>query len=142
MSRYLIYFKPLTPYFFGGEQTFGDGENVNYFAKSNVFPQQTTILGTLRKEVLIQKGLFKENFSDYTDDKKIRMNELIGNQSYNIKSPFKFGVIKSISPLFIAESDNTYYINIPKDFGLNFKINRKLKSWLDRERAFSPHLSN
>ena len=33
MTDYLVKLTPLTPFFFGGENTFGEGEETNYFAK-------------------------------------------------------------------------------------------------------------
>ena len=118
MPTFLITFKPVASYFFGGEQTFGEGDEANYFAKSNPFPQQTTILGTLRKEVLIQDGVYKENFKEYTDNDVKIMNGLIGNQSFQIGEPMDFGVIKSLSPIFLMQNNESFYISAPKDRNL------------------------
>jgi CRISPR-associated protein Cmr3 len=86
----LITFTPLDYFFFGGENTLGqDGEN--YFARSNPFPQQTTIVGTIR-HLLYNQGL---NY---------------GNHSFNAKIPNQindFGMLQSISPIFIHKNEGT-----------------------------------
>ena len=48
----LIQLAPLSDFFFGGEATFGQGQNQHYFVRSNPWPQQTTLLGMLRYELL------------------------------------------------------------------------------------------
>lgn len=104
MSKYLVKLKPLTPFFFGGENTFGEGE-VNYFAKSNYLPQQTTILGFLRYELLSQNGLIG------TDPVSQKWADLIGSQSFECvdnKFTASFGAIKNISPVFIMDDNNSY----------------------------------
>ncbi len=104
MSKYLVKLKPLTPFFFGGENTFGEGE-VNYFAKSNYMPQQTTILGFLRYELLAQNGLIG------TDPVSQKWDDLIGSQSFECvddKFTASFGAIKNISPVFIMDGNDSY----------------------------------
>ena len=46
--NYEIRIRPLDYYFFGSEATFGNLEQQNYFAKTQLFPQQTTVIGMLR----------------------------------------------------------------------------------------------
>jgi len=141
MSTFLITFKPVVSFFFGGEQTFGEGDEANYFAKSNPFPQQTTILGTLRKEVLIQEGVYKENFNKYTyNDVKI-MNGLIGNQSFRIGELENFGVIKSLSPVFLIQNNDSFYISAPKDRNLTY-CRESGKSFLNNEKDTIPFFTN
>ena len=95
MTRYLITLTPVGMFFFGGEETFGDGTNDNYFARSNSFPQQTTLLGMLRKEVLVREKVFKEKINDYTPDDKKRMAALIGDRSFQLEGGDQdFGKIK------------------------------------------------
>jgi len=57
--RYLITIKPLEPFIFGGDNTFGkigDKENGTYLVKSRQFPQQSAVLGMLKKEIMIQNS--------------------------------------------------------------------------------------
>jgi len=128
-NRYLITLKPLEPFFFGGEQTFGEGESVNYFAKSMFFPQQTTLLGMLRKEILIKEGLLTKKIRGEWIDKplKEKAKKLIGNTKFSLNQDenFKnnnFGVIKSISSVFL-EKENDFFILV-KDF---FKYDVEIK---------------
>jgi len=104
MSRKLITLKPLTPYFFGGENTFGDGK-INYYAHSNYLPQQTTILGMLRYELLHQNDLIG------TDPMVKDWKSLIGENSFQrIEENFidEFGAIEKISPVFLSNHNQHY----------------------------------
>lgn len=126
MALYLLGLKPLGSFFFGGEVTFGDGENINYLVKSNFFPQQTTILGMLRKEMLIQKGyLGMTDKGEVLKANKKEIEMLIGPESFDInKKDQDFGVINKISPVFLYKSDyswkKSFFSVAPKDFGLEF----------------------
>jgi len=120
MNNYLIKLIPQSPFFFGGEKTFGDGHNTNYFAKSSPFPQQTSILGMLRKNLLIQHNIFKENWDDYTEiDRTQRIPQLIG-QAFQMNIDNNFGKIKRLSPVFIANSSG-FFMSEPKDNGFIYQ---------------------
>lgn len=54
---YLIRLRPAGNFFFGGEVTFGGAGDVNYLVHSNPFPQQTALLGMLRRLVLQKQGI-------------------------------------------------------------------------------------
>lgn len=112
--------KPLDVFFFGNERTFGyKNEEKNYLVKSNPFPQQTAILGMIRKEILIRKGKLKHNW-DYSEKDREEIKELIGEESFDIsiKDEQNFGMIKSISPVFLCEGDK-YFIQAPMDHTLS-----------------------
>ncbi len=141
MSTFLITFKPVASYFFGGEQTFGEGEEANYFAKSNPFPQQTTILGTLRKEVLIRDGVYKENFNEYTDIDVEKINGLIGEQSFRVGEPVDFKVIKSLSPIFLVQNNKSFYISAPKDRNLIYSPEPG-RAFVNNKKDTIPFFSN
>jgi len=85
--KYLLKITPLGTFFFGGEKTFtsASGET-NYFARSNFWPQQTTILGSLRYIVGKEKGF-------HTD--KIGKHSFIANYNNG------FGIISKLSPVFL-----------------------------------------
>jgi len=139
MKNYLIKLTPVSMFFFAGEKHFGNMTNTNYFAKSNLFPQQTTLLGMLRKELLIQEGIFKIN-GNYSDDDYVKINELIGGQSFQENKQNSFGKIKSLSPVFISKNEDNF-ITIPKDYGFIFKkINGK--SNLNKDKLFVPFMEN
>lgn len=139
MKRFLIKLFPLTPFFFGSERTFGDKQNINYFAKSNPFPQQTSVLGMLRKEILIQSKKFKENRRNYSPQDKEEIKDLIGAHSFRIGSDNHFGKILKISPVFIA-NEHDYFIKIPFDEGITFE--KKVgKTHLNHKLEFVPFAS-
>lgn len=89
----LVTFTPLEPYFFGGETTHGNGRERNYFSKSNPYPQQTTLCGTLR-HLLCKNGL------DF------------GQQSFTPNNPrlTEYGELLGISPLFLKSPSGKYFL--------------------------------
>jgi len=136
VKKYFIKLEPLTPFFFGGEETFGDGDSKNYFVKSNKFPQQTTLLGMIRKELLIQKRIIKKK---YNEDERKNLIDLIGNKSFDISSEEKqdFGIIENISPLFLSDKDNNIYYKAPFAKGYKFNPNPSIKTNLSEKVYFS-----
>lgn len=124
MALYLIKLSPIGDFFFGGENTFGKSGNdknrrTNYLVHSTKFPQQTTILGMLRKELLIQSGIFKESLEEYKPEDIKKMKELIGNSSFKIEAKDNtsndFGKINGISPIFFINEKEEIILNLPKD---------------------------
>lgn len=119
--KYRIEFKPLDRYFFGGEMTFGENkEKANYFAKSNLMPPPSTVLGALRYEVLRQKGLL-----NYGSDKRAEVEACIGAHSFSIEKALvsgeinSYGILKKISPLFISDTKTgNYFTAMPLDYGI------------------------
>jgi len=81
----LVTFMPSDAFFFGGESTFGNGDNRNFYAASNAFPQQTTLVGVLRH------ALYEAGYANN-----------IG-ESFRVNSPPNFGFLESISPVFIYQ---------------------------------------
>lgn len=134
MYEYLIKLKPLDMFFFGGEITFSSGGEVksdeegkgtsgrqdkrkNYLVTSNLFPQQTSLLGMIRKQLLKNKNMFKENPKDYTQHDIADMKKLIGERSFSFggrKEKQSFGVIENLSPVFIMKKDEMY-VSVPLD---------------------------
>lgn len=105
-QKVLITLRPLQPYFFGGEETFGPpGESSNYFAKSRKLPQQTTLLGMLRYELLAIKGWLNNN-------EKEKGNALVGEKSFDGITK-DFGIIEGLSPLFLMKEEDAY-LPLPK----------------------------
>lgn len=89
----LVTFTPLEPYFFGGETTHGNGRERNYYSKSNLYPQQTTICGTLR-HLLYKNGLeFGAHSFTPNDERLTEYGELLG-----------------ISPLFLRNPSEQYFL--------------------------------
>lgn len=102
---YLIKLTPLDKFFFGQKKTFGD-DNANYFVYSSHFPQQTTLLGLLRYQLLQIAG--EEIFKDNKIQDEHKAGELIGEQSFSpfVKEKLQFGIIESLSPVFIIDKKN------------------------------------
>lgn len=118
-KTYRITLTPLDWYFFGGEKTFGEGNDSEYLAKSNLFPQQTALLGAIRYQILKRNGRLAEAGSkiSYSDP---FISSLIGEKSFSINEKTSdFGVIKSITPLCIAEKDTLYY---PAGFSSRYNV--------------------
>ncbi len=90
----LVTLTPMDSFFFGGEQTFGNGDKRNFYAESRFFPQQTSIIGVLR-HVLFEADQ-QQNFG----------------KSFMVGKANDFGWIKSISPVFIHSKNKTLGIPI------------------------------
>jgi CRISPR-associated protein Cmr3 len=108
----LITLSPTGHYFFGGETTFGNGEERNYFAHSNPLPQQTTLLGMLRYELLRLNNAL--SIKGKIPDKAIT---IVGEKGfeYTESSP-NFGCISSLSPLFLwNETEKQAYFKMSKE---------------------------
>ncbi|MBU1994373.1 hypothetical protein KKC15_06655 [bacterium] len=112
--RYLITLKPLEPFLFGGDNTYGnlgDKENGTYLVHSRLFPQQSAILGMLKKEMMTQAGFLTRKIrgewvdQHFTEKAKL----LVGSEKFNITSLSlqSFGAIKNISPIFIRRNGKT-----------------------------------
>jgi CRISPR-associated protein Cmr3 len=113
--RKLIRLKPLGFYFFGGNITFSDD---SYIATSRKFPQQTTILGMLRKTLLLQNNLLSIKRKGMWVDDYVSAKKLVGDMNFSLDHDFSLGVIKKISPLFFIK-DNQKFIYRVKD--LNYE---------------------
>ena len=114
--KYKVRLTPHEKFFFGGEKTFGEGKEANYFVRSNYFPQQTGVLGFVRHQLLIQcndNNIFKNNKIQDKD----KANELIGKTSFRMDNDFafNFGKIKSLSPVFIS-NNQTYFFPSNKEY--------------------------
>lgn len=144
--RYKILFTPLDSFFWGGEKTFG-ADNENYFVKSRFFPQQTTILGTLRFEFLQQNNLFIKTASGLSINDKNEAKRIVGNKSFDVdaKSCNEFGMIKSLSPVFISykndngNEDDLYVMPFDEELNLVFE---KGNSLFNINKDFIPFYTN
>ncbi len=103
----LITLAPLSDFFFGNERTFGQ-DNSHYYAKSDKFPQQTSLLGMLRYELLKSSP----NLFDLGKDKvsnEIDAQKLIGTKGFGVLHDFAYGIIEGISPVFLLSPDHVPY---------------------------------
>ena len=124
MNKYLITLTPIDKFFFGGDMTFKVGEDENsdynrkfssYIIESNLFPQQTSLLGMLRFFLLRHSCYFDRK--SIIPDKKDLVCDLIGEHSFQVNedghSENKFGCICSVTSCFIRqeliENGNSVY---------------------------------
>lgn len=115
---YRMTLTPLAPYFFGGEHTFGADESrreaMRYSAQSTRFPQQSAVLGMLRKTLLIEAGLMTmHKRGEWVDAKEgdtyARAKALCGTGSFSYEQAFDTGSIEAISPIFVAQNGIDYF---------------------------------
>lgn len=117
--KYLVKMTPLELYTFGTEISykFTSTENsgkTTYFVRSKEVPEQTTVFGMLRYAVLKNEGLLKSSFH-YTSEELDKLKSCIGRESFQFSSKEKqdFGYLKNISPVFLIDENNNYYIKNP-----------------------------
>jgi CRISPR-associated protein Cmr3 len=127
--KYKITLTPLEPYLFGGDNTFGkllnDKEKKEtpelgtYLVKSRQFPQQSAILGMLRKEIMTQYNLLTRKVrGEWVDkDDKDKAINLVGDQKFDIQKqePQNFGSINSISPIFLQRQNESFIKKVDID---------------------------
>ncbi len=126
-TSYIIRLTPVGKFFFGGERNFSGMDNEHYFVKSRLFPQQTSLLGLLRFQLLRASGILTDPFSGHAVDPERATDaaELIGEKSFEINNETgfdekKFGVIGGISHLFLSKGNNFYHKN-PIDGNATFE---------------------
>lgn len=120
---------PLGRFFFGGEVVFGndnaqDGRRRSYLVESKILPQQTSLLGMLREELLRQNNLL---YPWASDEKKEKAVKLIGSTGFALEidekgtaassQPQGFGLIKGLSPLFLQNREGELFQPTPLDDG-------------------------
>jgi len=120
MPNYQIKLTPIDSYFFGGEKHKLESNQLkaDYFVESNLYPQQTTLLGMLRYYLLFRAGkLLNKNSNSYARNEAA---ELIGEKSFAYNSANQFGKIQSISPLYFLHQSKPYHF-APFDYNFNYK---------------------
>lgn len=115
MGKYLITLKPMEPYFFGGERTFGfgrkTGQKQQYYIVSENTPSQPTLFGTLRYIIL------SRNNALWKQDNCSKAESWVGKESFsfeNINNDTGFGIINGISPLFLIKNGE-WFVRTPMD---------------------------
>lgn len=99
-----IWLQPLGKFFFGGESSFKEGNEETrrstYVLHSRYFPQQTSALGLVRNQLLLQNGLLRDNSCRIYN--RSEAAKLIGNRGFTLNRDNEYGIIKRISPVYIA----------------------------------------
>jgi hypothetical protein len=112
--KQLITLTPLEPWFFGTDRTLAypdvriQQRDGGYFIQSLDAPSQTTLFGALRYLGIENPDT---NFSLSEEDKA-----RIGVNSFRLGDVEQFfGAIKGISPLYLLDAENCFYVPIPFD---------------------------
>ena len=137
--KYLVTLSPLEPFLFGGDNTFGKlGDEINgtYLVKSRQFPQQSAILGMLKKEIMTQNNLLTRQLKgEWVEPKnKQKAENLVGIEKFDIfsKSIQNFGKIKNISPMFFIKNDEIFIKKVDIDsFDFEDGVLKGYKSKID-----------
>ena len=118
----LITLTPLEPFLFGGDSTFGkkgDKEKGTYLVKSRQFPQQSAVLGMLKKEIMTQSGVLTRKVrGEWVDSyKKKEANDLVGVEKFDMtaKEPQDFGAIKSLGSVFLMRDNEAFIKKVDID---------------------------
>lgn len=127
MYKYKIELTPVEAFFFGGEKHVRtrNGLEMNYFAKSELYPQQTTLLGVLRYYLLMKNGLLNPNKNQKTTEAKV----YIGEASFDFESEIEqdFGKIKNISHLYFKKNEQKYVF---APLTLNFALKKEYGNFI------------
>jgi len=120
--RYLITLTPLEPFMFGGDQTFGvlgDKEAGSYLVQSRQFPQQTALLGMVKREMMTQAGfLTRKRRGEWVDEwKKVDAVNLVGYEKFDMLANEEqdLGAINTLSPLFLIHNNQRYIKKVDID---------------------------
>lgn len=112
-----IWLQPLGKFFFGGESSFKEGDEENrsstYILHSRYYPQQTSALGLIRNQLLLQNGLLWDNSAHLTDRPKAKA--LIGGHSFKPPHTGSYGVVQKISPVYLADGQGSAIPPAPRD---------------------------
>lgn len=112
-----IWLQPLGKFFFGGESSFKENNQENrrrtYILHSRYYPQQTSALGLIRNQLLLQNGLLQDNSKQIKDNDSAK--RLIGNNGFVIGKEDNYGVVSGISPVYLADSAGTAIPPAPLD---------------------------
>jgi CRISPR type III-B/RAMP module-associated protein Cmr3 len=149
--NYQIKLTPIDAYFFGGEKHSINKKDpskfeMDYYVQSELYPQQTTLLGVLRYYLLMKNNMLSPAKKGITDD----ADKLIGKKSFvygfkgkNGETEQKFGVIKEISPLYFLKGNDKYIIApLDQRFKLTAWYNNFLMEKYDPKSEYNPLLIN
>ncbi len=106
---YHIRLTPTGSFFFGGERSLAGTGNDSYYVESRAFPQQTSILGMLRYQLLAAHSLMKEaHQGKKLEDNNKAATTLIGDAGFRHDKENQFGKIVGLSPVMLF-NDKSYY---------------------------------
>jgi CRISPR-associated protein Cmr3 len=128
MTKYLVSFLPVGNFYFGGEHGFDSDDRKNYLVHSNPFPQQTTLLGALRYAILqANDALTPVGGTPYNGKDLKAIDGFIGTKSFDkdyesdeTKNEQSFGIIQSLSPVFLIKDKQEIVLPNPKTEDFTF----------------------
>ncbi len=136
IQAFQIRLTPCGTFFFGGERSLSGTGNDNYYVKSRHFPQQTSVLGLLRMQLLASAGLLAEPHTGKKIPDENAAQALIGNTGFQAGNTNSFGAIEGISPIMLAQGDALF---APMLFSANMnfaqKMNGRFVSALDEKHV-------
>jgi CRISPR-associated protein Cmr3 len=124
---YKINLLPLGPYFFGQEEVADLGNRQMYFKRSSLFPQQSTLLGMLRHQVLLEHGLAIPVVNKIGSQ---RAGDLIGKGFNPGNAKGNYGTINSIGPIFLQRNRQGHHF---------LRDHEWVKEGKKEERELVPH---
>lgn len=142
---YQITLTPVGWYFFGGEITFGGSDKTNYYAKSNLFPQESAILGMLRYEILKKKNLL--NFPQEEEESTHSVKKAVGLKGFDYTQREQnepMGAIHRISPIMI-QHEAEILCRAPFHAGMSVSFNEPEEPpfvYLNNSKAKLPIIKN
>lgn len=108
MATFRINLYPLDNFFFGTNKLGELGNRQDYFISSSWFPQQTTALGMLRYQLLLQNDCLQHDQWKIKD--KDKADQLSGKTSF-YPTQTDYGCIKRLSPVFLCKGDQDFYLS-------------------------------
>lgn len=129
MAFYHFRLTPQDAFFFGDERSFGSGKEANYYVKSRRWPQQSTLLGMLRYDLLRRLNLLDHPGQGKKISKSVEAIKAIGEQSFRPQATQQaFGWIKALSCVWLEKREvssqgkesRTSYYPAPLDLKLRY----------------------
>ncbi|MEO1808058.1 MAG: type III-B CRISPR module-associated Cmr3 family protein [Bacteroidota bacterium] len=98
---------PLGNFFFGGENYSDSTRKAFYYQTSLDVPQQTSLMGLIRYQLLLQNNLLPIPKSG----SNINVVQLIGSESFDpgVRGSQVFGAIQKISPLYLINQNKSHH---------------------------------
>lgn len=119
IQLFAVTLEPLDRFFFGGEVVFGGADSEerrkSYLVRSRYLPQQTSLLGMLREQLLRRNGLLLAKDADQAARQAAA--DLVGDTGFTIGQDAPFGAIDSLSALALQSHDGTLWQPLPLDTG-------------------------
>jgi CRISPR-associated protein Cmr3 len=106
---YRIRLQPVDKFFFGGEKSVSKNSQTFYFQTSRNFPQQTTVVGMLRKTLLEEAGLLIRETTGRRVKKGLTPEQVAvaGKSSFSVDGS-DFGELTNVSPVMILDNANNF----------------------------------